>query len=112
VEDTDLSLDAALRREVLEELGGKAEIQKVVLVVENLDDTGAVRRQHFHLCRLTSWSVARRSGPEFGDPTRGEYTVEEVPLNEDALAALDIRPTEAKEFLIAHLADLRDPPEE
>ncbi|MCZ0997944.1 hypothetical protein O1M63_06895 [Streptomyces mirabilis] len=54
----------------------------------------AHQRQYFYLARIRSWSEADRTGPEFADPDRGEYRLEEVPLSIQALDALSLEPGE------------------
>ena len=89
VERIDPSLRAALIREVCEETGAEPQITGLlqVLADEHL-------RQYFYLARIQSWSEADRTGPEFDDPDRGEYRLEEVPLTIEALDALSIEPEE------------------
>ncbi len=40
-----------------------------------------------------------RSGPEFANPTRGEYVVKSVPLDGQVLPDLDIKPPALTMFL-------------
>ncbi|MFC7790324.1 hypothetical protein ACU045_15215 [Microbacterium sp. MAHUQ-60] len=49
--------------------------------------------------RLTSIDPTAADGPEFDDPSRGAYEVEFV--TRDELRALDLRPSELKELLLA-----------
>ncbi|MCX4617475.1 hypothetical protein OHB25_56980 [Streptomyces mirabilis] len=73
------------------------------------------QRQYFYLARIGSWSEADRTGPEFADPDRGEYRLEEVPLSVRALDALSLEPEEVAALLRAavtggtDLAALADP---
>jgi len=63
-------LEAALERELREEVAADAEIHSLIYILEHGGD-----RQYFYLARARSWSASAgdRSGPEFTDPTRGEY---------------------------------------
>ncbi|WP_061294983.1 NUDIX hydrolase [Herbidospora cretacea] len=83
VEPGDAGLEEALLREVREELGGTAVIESIFHVTPG---------EHFYLGRIDTWDPALRNGPEFADPTRGEYVIEPVPL--DRLARIDLRPEE------------------
>ena len=74
VEAYDPSLRAALIREVREEVGTEPQITGLLQVLA--DDHC---REYFYLARIDSWSEADRTGPEFDDPDRGEYRLEEVP---------------------------------
>lgn len=49
--------------------------------------TGEYGVQHFFAGLISNWDSARRSGPEFSDPSRGQYLITEVPLTPDAIAA-------------------------
>ncbi|WP_214106739.1 NUDIX hydrolase [Acrocarpospora catenulata] len=109
VEPGDGSLEAALLRELAEELAGKA---SVVALVHSLEIDG--ERQHFFLARVETWDPARRSGPEFSDASRGQYIVEEIPLVRSRLAQIALKPEPIARFLTEHgdrlfqLDDLRD----
>ncbi|MFC4012416.1 NUDIX domain-containing protein [Nonomuraea purpurea] len=108
VENGDASLEAALLREVREELGGEAHIHSLIHVVD-----GAEERQLFFLATIESWDLAERTGPEFTDPSRGEYHVQEVPLTAAGIASIDLKPEQVAELLAEHesgvfdLVDLR-----
>lgn len=110
VESSDPSLRAALAREVREEAGAEPQITGLLHVVadEHL-------RQYFYLARIPSWSEADRTGPEFDDPDRGEYRLEEVPLTVQALDAISLDPEEIAALLRdtvttgTDLATLADP---
>ncbi|WP_405151415.1 NUDIX domain-containing protein [Sphaerisporangium sp. NBC_01403] len=101
VEPADTSLEAALLREVDEELGGHAEIHSLVHV--HVQDG---ERQYFFLARTDQWDPARRSGPEFDDPSRGEYIVEEVPLSPAGVAAIALKPEPVADLLGEHAGRL------
>jgi hypothetical protein len=57
---------------------------------------------HFFVTRLVRMDVSTRTGPEFADPSRGAYDPDLFDLCEDALAGLDLRPPEVKEFILAN----------
>ncbi|MGW5052356.1 NUDIX hydrolase [Actinokineospora sp. NPDC004072] len=101
VEDTDASVEAALYRELTEELGAKAtDASQVFLFSSPLD--GGVAVQHFFVARLASLDESARSGPEFSDPSRGGYDLDRVDLRGDDLASIDLKPTALKEFILAN----------
>ncbi len=101
VEESDASVEAAMRREIFEELGAEAaEAAQVFLVSEQR--RAGVQVQHFFVTRLVRLDLAVRTGPEFLDPSRGAYDVDYVDLRADALADIDLKPAELKEFILAN----------
>lgn len=88
VEPTDTSREAALLREVREEVGGKAEIIGLLHEVENRQG----ERELFYLARIQQWDFTARSGPEFALPGRGVYELDEIPLTPAGLAAINLMP--------------------
>jgi 8-oxo-dGTP pyrophosphatase MutT (NUDIX family) len=101
VEDSDASIEAAMHREVFEELGAKAAGASQVFLVSHRSETG-LRVQHYFVTRLVSLDVAARNGPEVNDPSRGAYDVDRVDLLGDELARLDLQPPELKTFILAN----------
>ncbi|MFG2231110.1 NUDIX domain-containing protein [Streptomyces sp. NPDC048723] len=93
VEASDESREAALHREIHEEIAGKAEIVRLLHAMESDDE-----RQLFYLARIATWSFEGRSGPEFSAEGRGEYALEEIPLTVEGLDGIDLKPEE-----IAHV---------
>jgi len=98
VEPGDAGPEDALRREIREELAADIHIHGLIQVL-NAPDT----RQLIYLARVTTWSFADRTGPEFADPTRGSYHVDTITLTADALAAIALKPATIADTLIAHL---------
>jgi 8-oxo-dGTP pyrophosphatase MutT (NUDIX family) len=103
VERHDADFEAALEREIMEELGGTIEIEKLVKVLEYHGDDDRTVRQYLYLTRLVQYDLSKRSGPEFTDPTRGEYIVEAIPMTAEAISKLNLISDEIKNFLIANL---------
>lgn len=101
VDDTDASVEAALHRELAEELGAKATDASQVFLFSSPSDSG-VTVQHFFVARLASLDESARSGPEFSDPSRGGYELDRVDLRGDDLASVDLKPTALKEFILAN----------
>ncbi|MFJ8669684.1 NUDIX domain-containing protein [Streptomyces sp. NPDC093600] len=98
VEQDDATIEAALHREVFEELGGKLERAELVhLITDQLDDGIAV--QHIFAARLTSMVLAARTGTEFAKPERGTYEVVRVPFTAEAVRELNLMPPELAEFI-------------
>ncbi|MEU5918431.1 NUDIX domain-containing protein [Streptomyces sp. NPDC047141] len=93
VEPGDESREAALHREIHEEIAGKADIIRLLHTLETDDE-----RQLFYLARIATWSFEDRTGPEFSAEGRGEYALEEVPLTLEGLDGIDLKPEE-----IAHV---------
>lgn len=84
VEASDASLEAALRRELMEEVGATAELLGEVHVVEPTGEHPT--RQHVFLARVLTIDPGRRCGPEL---TAG-HTVDHVEVA--LLDAIDLRP--------------------
>jgi ADP-ribose pyrophosphatase YjhB (NUDIX family) len=101
VEDTDSSVEAALYRELAEELGAEAAGASRVFLFSSPSDAG-VAVQHFFVARLTKLEESARSGPELGDPSRGGYEVDRIDLRGDDLASIDLKPAALKEFILAN----------
>jgi ADP-ribose pyrophosphatase YjhB (NUDIX family) len=101
VEASDASVEAALHRELHEELGAEATgaVQVLLFSFEGRDGLAVA---HFFVARLTRMDVSIRTGPEFADPSRGAYDPDRVDLRGDDLAALDLRPPEVKEWILAN----------
>lgn len=94
VEADDPNLRAALIREIREECGAEPQITGLlqVLADEHL-------REYFYLAHIQSWSEEDRTGPEFDDPDRGEYRLEEVPMSASALDAIRLEPQQIAAWL-------------
>ncbi|MDT0327545.1 NUDIX hydrolase [Nocardiopsis lambiniae] len=105
IEPEDESVEAALRREVSEELGGRIErVRQVLLLTEEVP--GGVRLQYVFVARLVSMDPSARTGPEFDDPGRGTYDVVRVPATRDALATVRLLPPSLAEFVRGDLHGL------
>lgn len=101
VEDTDSSIEAALHRELAEELGAEVAGASRVFLLSSPSDAG-VAIAHIFVARLTTLDESARSGPEFADPSRGGYEVDRIDLRGDDLASIDLRPATVKEFILAN----------
>lgn len=101
VEDTDVSVEAALHRELAEELGAEATGTSQVFLFSSPSDAG-VAVQHFYVARLTKLDESVRNGPEFEDLSRGGYDLDRIDLHGDKLASIDLKPTALKDFVLAN----------
>ncbi|MEU7890230.1 NUDIX domain-containing protein [Microbispora bryophytorum] len=99
VEPTDASPEAALRRELDEELGATT---GPALHVFTLVEPG--RLSMVFACRLVSLDLSRRSGPEFLEPDIGLHQVRRVRPEE--VRTLPMVPPELGEFISANAATL------
>ncbi|MEU7973125.1 NUDIX domain-containing protein [Micromonospora sp. NPDC049089] len=99
VESTDASLEAALRRELYEELGAEADRFAQVLLFTAPSGEG-VAVQHFFACRLLQLNEDARTGQEFADPSRGGYQLDRLRIDE--LPAVDLKPDALKEFITSN----------
>ncbi len=105
VEPEDASVEAALHREVFEELGGRIDrVREVVVITEELP--GGTRVQHVFVARLTELDPSSRTGPEFSDPTRGTYETVVLPSTDEALKSIDLLPPSLARFLEDNLRDV------
>ncbi|MEU6852437.1 NUDIX domain-containing protein [Actinacidiphila alni] len=103
VEPGDADIEAALRREALEEIG--ATLGPAAEVLTLTEDSGAtVVVQHFFLARVLTLDAGLRHGPEFADPDLGEFTLLRTPLTASAVTSLNLQPPEAAAFASTHIA--------
>ncbi|GAA4936127.1 hypothetical protein GCM10023224_16180 [Streptomonospora halophila] len=105
VEDSDESVEAALHRELAEELGATAVVASHVFLFSYAGEDGDVVH-HFFISRLSALDASARTGAEYSDPERGGYELDRVALRGDALAAVDLKPAPLKEFVLANRAAL------
>jgi 8-oxo-dGTP pyrophosphatase MutT (NUDIX family) len=104
VEPGDASLQAALARELREELGAVAENFEQVFLHSSLESAG-LSVQHFFLCRLVSLDEGARTGDEFADVSRGGYDLDRVSLGD--VERVDLKPKELKEFVVRNAQALQ-----
>ncbi|KIH99551.1 NUDIX hydrolase [Streptomonospora alba] len=105
VEESDESVEAALHRELAEELGATAVVSSQVFLFSYAGEDGDVVH-HFFAARLSALDASTRTGAEFSDPARGGYELDRVALRGDALAGVDLKPAPLKEFVLANRAAL------
>lgn len=109
VEPTDADHVAALRREILEELGSNATIGKLVFVIEK--DDQRKNRELFFLVTVNEYGVHRRTGPEFLDTTSGEYIIDRFLPSRAEITSRNIKPDIVKAWLIENIERLEDVPD-
>ncbi|MEU9890998.1 NUDIX hydrolase [Sphaerisporangium sp. NPDC051011] len=102
VENQDDSIEAALNREVFEELGGKMDRAELVhLITDELE--GGIGVQHIFAARLTSMDLSARTGTEFSKPERGGYEIVRIPFTAEAVGELDLMPPELADFVAGNI---------
>jgi 8-oxo-dGTP pyrophosphatase MutT (NUDIX family) len=94
VEPGDRDLEAALHREIREELAGRADIHSLLQILHRDGEN-----HYIYLARIHHWNFADRDGPEFARTDRGEYVLDVVPLELSALSRIDLLPPETAALL-------------
>lgn len=107
VDPEDASVEAALRREVLEELGAVVGSAQQVLVLRSRDWYGRRSIQHYFLTNLVRMNFADRNGPEFSDPTRGTYEEARIPFTTEGILGANLNATET-EYLSVNCEALKE----
>lgn len=106
VEASDQDLEAALARELLEELGARIEVLSEAFVLRH-EKAGKRLEEHFFICRLLGYDLSLRHGPEFEDPTRGQYLPDVIELTPTGIRSVYMQTYELKTWLLENLAMLR-----
>ncbi|MER5948169.1 NUDIX hydrolase [Streptomyces sp. NPDC001904] len=106
VEPDDADLGAALRREVMEEIGATIGPVTEFLTVTDPGERVTVV-QHYFLADVLNMDLGRRNGPEMHDPDIGNFSPIRVALEASAVAALDLQPTELTDYLRDHVSSWR-----
>lgn len=98
VEPEDTTLEDALRREVLEEIGAQVRhISQILVLVDRSDEGIAV--QHVFLAELDPAELVERTGKEFAIESRGDYEMVRVPFTRDGIDRIDLKPAELADYL-------------
>ncbi|WP_405566937.1 NUDIX domain-containing protein [Streptomyces phaeochromogenes] len=106
VEPDDADLEAALRREVMEEIGARiGPVTEVLSVTEPGGATTVV--EHYFLADLLDMRLDRRHGPELDSPDTGDFEPVRVALRVAAVTALDLQPAELAEYVLEHVSAWR-----
>ena len=104
VEPDDASLADALRRELDEELRAEIGEPVTLLAIDRVHDNGKHNRHLIFAARLRSMDPQGKYGPEFDDPSRGEYQIARIPFTAAGIAAANLRPQPLKDYLQANAA--------
>ncbi|MBD0688358.1 NUDIX hydrolase [Streptomyces sp. CBMA123] len=106
VEPNDASVEAALHREVFEELGGALHVPRLVhLITDELEQGLGV--QHIFVARLKEMDIQARTGTEFAKPERGGYEVVRVPFTAEDLRGIQLMPPQLADFITANIDAIR-----
>lgn len=106
IDPEDRSAEAAMRREVAEEIGGAVgAAQQIFLHTE--PKPGGLRRSHFFLARLEHMDPAAATGGEFATPGRGTYEVQRIPFTAADIGSIRLLPPELADYLAANADGLR-----
>jgi 8-oxo-dGTP pyrophosphatase MutT (NUDIX family) len=79
VEATDPSTEAALARELREELGAQAVIGPRLATITAAMPDGTTAIQHLHLAHLVALDPSQATAPEYADPATGTYNPRGTP---------------------------------
>ncbi|MFI6337995.1 NUDIX domain-containing protein [Streptomyces sp. NPDC050535] len=98
VEPEDADLEAALRREVMEEIGATiGPVGEFLTVTEPGERVTVV--QHYFRADVLDMDPDRRQGPELDDPDTGDFSPVRIVLDVAAVAALGLQPIELADYL-------------
>ncbi|WP_371661106.1 NUDIX domain-containing protein [Streptomyces sp. NBC_00280] len=98
VEADDADLEAALRREVTEEIGATIGPATEFLTLTEPGEKVTVV-QHYFRADVLDMDPDRRSGPELDDPDIGEFSPVRVALDASAVESLEPQPPELADYL-------------
>ncbi|MFJ7046769.1 NUDIX domain-containing protein [Streptomyces sp. NPDC101112] len=101
VEAEDADLEAALRREVMEEIGATIGPASEFLTLTEPGDKVTVV-QHFFRSDVLDMDLHRRSGPELDDSDIGDFSPVRVTWDASAVQALELHPPELADYLQEH----------
>jgi 8-oxo-dGTP pyrophosphatase MutT (NUDIX family) len=107
VEDKDIDLFDTLERELSEELGARAVVLELAFVLHH-EKAEKNLEEHFFICRLLDYDLSQRYGPEFNDPSKGEYIPDEIELTVQSIESLNIKTVELRDWLLDNLDMLRE----
>lgn len=102
VEREDVNLLDALSRELYEELGASYEVLRYAFMLEHIKAEKNLE-EHFYICRLHGYDLSLRNGPEFDDPSRGQYIPDKIALTAEAISAINIKTVELQDWLLDNL---------
>jgi len=98
VEPEDVTLEDALRREVLEEIGAQIDnIAQILIIKDSVEDGIAI--QHIFLAELAPVELVDPTGKELSIPSRGGYELVRVPFTAEGIAGIDLMPAVLADYL-------------
>lgn len=100
VEPEDATLEDAVRREVLEEIGAQIQNITQVFMIRDVVE-GGMAIQHVFLAELAPVELVDPTGKELSNPSRGGYELVRVPFTAEGIAGIDLKPTVMADFLIS-----------
>lgn len=101
VEPEDTTLEDAVRREVLEEIGAQIKnIAQVFIIKDDVEDGIAI--QHVFLAELAPADLVEPTGKELSIESRGGYELVRVPFTPAGLAEIDLKPAVLADFIVAN----------
>lgn len=106
VEDGDDDLLTTLQRELHEELGAQAQVLCKAFVLEH-EKAGKNLEEHFYICKLLDYDLSLRCGPEFDDPSRGQFLPHEVAIDANEITSIDIKTPQLSDWLLSNMDTLR-----
>ncbi|MET9404927.1 NUDIX hydrolase [Streptomyces sp. NPDC002935] len=102
VEPYDADPEAALRREVMEEIGATIGPAVEFLTLTEPGERRTVVRHYFR-ADVLDMDPTRRGGPELDDPDTGDFSVIRVAPEASALRPLELQPPELATYLYEHV---------
>ena len=93
------TMETALQRECLEELGLKIKVGELVFEMNSEKEETIGQREFFYLCTIIGGVLGSGSGPEYKQDTNyvGQYVIEWIDIKN--LPSCDLKPEEIKNFI-------------
>ena len=110
VEQSDFTLEEAIKREIREEAGAEINVVKLLRVEEFQLEEEVFVEQYIFLCELQTM-MGKPNGPEFDVPSNGQYIWDPIPLDEQIIGQMNIKPDTLKSFLASSARKLRELPD-
>lgn len=110
LEKTDVTLEDAIKREIREELGAEISVVKLLRIEEFQLEEEVFVEQYMFLCELRTLT-GKPNGPEFDNLANGQYIRDMIPLDEQIIGRMNIKPDTLKSFLIHSAGKLRELPD-
>jgi ADP-ribose pyrophosphatase YjhB (NUDIX family) len=100
VEPEDSTLEDAVRREVLEEIGAQIKNLSQILIIKDPAE-GGIAIQHVFLAELAPVELVDPTGKELSIASRGGYELVRVPLTTEGITGIDLKPSVLADYLIS-----------